>query len=382
MSIFSEVVKDMQGLYPDLKLDPSGTSARHSITTTHDLVVYEDRKPGDWETVEKKTGEVTVAKDVTGAPKLIIAEFASVFEDFKKEAESKQNDPIENLKAGGFDISGETKDVEEEQPVGSEEETTQDVLSEEEKLAKLSEIMDGDKPPKRDVKKPDWKQTPRKMVEKAAMQKIVDDVRFDSIPESVRSKQITDLTEEDIKNYINPHATMQEAGIFLRLCQARGLNPFLKEAHLIKYSPGDAAQFVTGKDAFTRRAEVNPHVKGWKAGIIIRMAATKDSPAGPIERREGAFKLPEEELLGGWAEIHRDDSIFPFKYEVTFDEYIGKKKDGTVSKMWKEKPCTMIRKDALVGGLRESVTSEFGGMYDPMEMGGDVLEAVYQEVEA
>lgn len=382
MSIFSEVINDMKGLYPDLILDPSGKSASHSITTTHDLVLYEDRKPEEWETVEKGTKNTTVVKDVTGAPKLIIAEFVSVYKDFKKGIESKQNDPIENLREGGFKISDETVvdgDVTQET---KDEAPEQEVLSDEEKLAMLSEIIDGDIPPKRDVKKPEWKQTPRKMVEKAAMQKVVDDARYESIPESVRSKQITELTEEDIKNYINPLATMQEAGMFLRLCQARRLNPFLNEAYLIKYSPNEAAQFVTGKETFTRRAEVNPHITGWQAGIIVRVRAGKDSPVGPIERREGAFKLPEEELLGGWAKAYRNDKQFPFVYEITLSEFVGKKKDGTITKMWREKECTMIRKDALVGVLREAAPSEFGGMYDAAEMGGDVIEAIYQEAEA
>lgn len=42
----------------------------------------------------------------------------------------------------------------------------------------------------------------------------------------------------------------------------------------------------------------------------------------------------------------------------------------------------MIRKDALVGGLREAAPSEFGGMYDQDEITGGVIEASYQEVEA
>ena len=51
------------------------------------------------------------------------------------------------------------------------------------------------------------------------------------------------------------------------------------------------------------------------------------------------------------------------------DEYVGKKKDGTVNAQWSGKPATMIRKVAVAQCLREAFTSEFQGMYVPEEMG-------------
>jgi len=161
MSIFSEVINDMRGLYPDLKLDPSGKFATHSITTTHDLVLYEDKNPEDWETIEKETGNVVLAKDAKARPKLIIAEVADAFKKAQKRIEEGHKDPIENLKAGGFDISNETVIEGDVVQDTKEEDTEQEILSDEDKLAMLNEIMDGDMPPKRDVRKAESKKHTR-----------------------------------------------------------------------------------------------------------------------------------------------------------------------------------------------------------------------------
>ena len=57
------------------------------------------------------------------------------------------------------------------------------------------------------------------------------------------------------------------------------------------------------------------------------------------------------------------------KLRQPIDEYVGKKKDGTVNAQWSGKPATMIRKVAVAQCLREAFTSEFQGMYVPEEMG-------------
>lgn len=63
--------------------------------------------------------------------------------------------------------------------------------------------------------------------------------------------------------------------------------------------------------------------------------------------------------------------------EVPFDEYAGRKKDGSLNRQWSAKPATMIRKVALVQALREAFPQTFGGMYDADEVGMDseVLDA-------
>lgn len=154
--------------------------------------------------------------------------------------------------------------------------------------------------------------------------------------------------------------TDQEVMMFLTLCKYQHLNPFLREAYLIKYG-SSPAKIVTGKDTFTKRAVKNPNYKGKEAGIIVI------NTQGEIEQREGTFFIAGEKIVGGWAKIYVKDRE-PEMYTVSFDEYAGKKNDGTLNSQWLAKPATMIRKVAVVQGLRECFPEDLEGLYSPEEM--------------
>lgn len=175
------------------------------------------------------------------------------------------------------------------------------------------------------------------------------------------------LTPDTVKNYLvsgdKDKVTMQEVVMFMNLCKFNGLNPWLKEAYLIKYG-NEPATIVAGKDAFTKRAEGNPNFDGYKAGLILT-----DENMEEITYREGSFKLPNEVLVGGYAEVYRKDRDHSYRAEVTFEEYAGRKKDGSLNRQWASKPTTMIRKVALVQALREAFPGTLGGMYSPEEQG-------------
>jgi len=173
-------------------------------------------------------------------------------------------------------------------------------------------------------------------------------------------RQVSEITMGDIKDYICPQATEKEAYMFLKLCQARNLNPFTKEAYLLKYGGKDATM-VVGKDAFTRRAEEHPQFDGFQAGIIV-----VNNPSGDIERREGTFTLRDEVIVGGWSKVYRKDRSVPYVNEVSMHEY------DTGKSSWAKMPATMIRKVALVQSLREAFPSDLGGLYDSCERGVDL----------
>ncbi len=174
------------------------------------------------------------------------------------------------------------------------------------------------------------------------------------------------LSVDSILKYIAPDATEEEAFMFLQLCIARKLNPFLKEAYLIKYSKTSAAAFVVGKDAFTKRADAHPEYQGLRSGIIVK------TESGVLERRKGGLMIEKETLLGGWAEILRKGRE-PYYSEVALSEYEQYKLNRETNKMeltkfWKEKPATMIIKVAVVQGLRGQFPQEFAGLYDRAEI--------------
>ena len=181
---------------------------------------------------------------------------------------------------------------------------------------------------------------------------------------AVRDIQVAELTFEDIKTYICPAATDQETMMFLKLCQARNLNPFLKEAYLIKYDGGKPAQMVVGKDKFTKTAEEHPQFDGYRAGIIV-------SVGDELVEREGTFYRKGEELVGGWAEIYRKDRKMPFKQTIPLSEYNLKRAN------WLSMPGTMIRKVALVQALRECFATDLAGCYDSAEM-DQSIDAEYE----
>lgn len=166
------------------------------------------------------------------------------------------------------------------------------------------------------------------------------------------------LNYETVKNYLvrgSGNVTDQEVLMFVELCKAQHLNPFLNEAYLIKFGTSPAS-IVVGKDVFVKRANRNEHFEGMKAGIIVE---TSD---GEIVEREGSVKGKKDTLLGGWCEVYRDDRKFPIKSSVALEEY--SKPQAT----WKSMPMVMIRKCAMVTALREAFPEDLQGLYDSCEI--------------
>ena len=180
-------------------------------------------------------------------------------------------------------------------------------------------------------------------------------VRYES-----NGQEIT-LTQNDVKNFLvtgDPEkVTDKELKLFLELCKAQRLNPFLREAYLIKF--GNDANIITGKDVFLKRARANNSFRGFKAGIIVQ------SERG-IEKREGTFYLKgQENLVGGWASVYIKDWDVPFDHTVALTEF----NKGTAT--WKNMPAVMIRKVALVQALREAFPDDLSQLYAAEEMGTD-----------
>ena len=184
------------------------------------------------------------------------------------------------------------------------------------------------------------------------------------------------LTPQTVKNYLisgdKDRVSMQEVVMFINLCKYAGLNPWLKEAYCIKYG-NEPATMVVGKEAFMKRAEKTPGYDGFEAGVIVLSG-------GEVIYRTGTLKLPEEEIMGGYAEVYRKDRSHPYRIEVAFDEYAGRKKDGSLNSQWSKRPATMIRKVALVQALREAFPETFTGLYTAEEVGTNEPEANSSDV--
>lgn len=162
-----------------------------------------------------------------------------------------------------------------------------------------------------------------------------------------------ELSKDTVKQYLvngDGKVSDQEVVMFIELCKYQELNPFLKEAYLIKYSDKAPASIVVGKEAYMKRAQAQPDFERFEAGLIIQRN-------NQLMEVEGSFKLPQDALLGGWAKIYRKGIKEPNVTRVSMTEYSQGKST------WGKMPATMIRKVAIVQAIRETYPNEFGGMY-------------------
>ena len=180
---------------------------------------------------------------------------------------------------------------------------------------------------------------------------------------AIRDIQVAEMTFEDIRNFLCPAANDKDTFMFLKLCQARNLNPFCNEAYLIPYEDKKSGEIrcamVVGKEAFMRKAEANPQYRGFKAGIII-------SKGDDLTYREGTFQRKGETLEGGWCEVYRADRDQPVRSEVSLVEY-----DKGFGLWGQGKKATMIRKVSVVQAHREGFPTDLSGCYDRDELGID-----------
>lgn len=187
------------------------------------------------------------------------------------------------------------------------------------------------------------------------------------------------LTKQIVQEYIvgtDAPITNQEFKLFTELCKVRKLNPFLREAYLIKYKAGTPAQLVVGKDAILKRAVLNPNYDGMECGIIVQ------KEDGSIEERQGTFKLGTEQLVGGWARVFRKDWTHPTYSSVSFNEVAQRKTDGSLNPNWSTKGATMVEKVAKVRALRETFVEDLAGMYEAEEIQQDIPQQEPIEVQA
>ena len=191
-----------------------------------------------------------------------------------------------------------------------------------------------------------------------------DVITYDSNGETVK------LSKNLIKSYLvngNGAVSDQEVTMFLSLCKFQHLNPFLREAYLIKYGSSPAT-VVVGKDVLLKRAMRSDKYKGLQAGVIVVDAN------GEVIEREGTFVLPDDNLVGGWAKVYLVGYDVPIYASVSMKEY------STGKSNWLTKPATMIRKVALAQALREAFPEEMSALYDASEMDKTVLDTTGNEI--
>lgn len=164
------------------------------------------------------------------------------------------------------------------------------------------------------------------------------------------------VTPDDVRRYICENATEKEVGLFLQLCQSQRLNPFVKDAYLVKYGSAPASM-ITSYQVFNRRACRDANYDGIKSGVVVLSN-------GSVERRRGSavYKQLGDELLGGWAEVRFKDGREPAYAELALADY------STGKSNWAKMPGVMIEKCAKAAAWRLAFPDTFQGMYTAEEM--------------
>lgn len=172
---------------------------------------------------------------------------------------------------------------------------------------------------------------------------------------TTRTGEVLNLDKATVIKYLtdNKEITDSEFNMFFQLCKVNKVNPFLKEAYIIKYGSSPAT-IVLDYKVLQQIAEDNKYYKGMRHGVVV---VTK---GGEVEERLGEYKLPGETLIAGWCEVYRSDREHPTKVTAMFEEFKATKSNGEVNSNWANKPCFMICKVAKAQALREAFPNIVG----------------------
>lgn len=153
-------------------------------------------------------------------------------------------------------------------------------------------------------------------------------------------------------------ASEAEASVLLELARIRRLNPILRQIHFVKRPKwnADTRQY---EDVWSAQVGID----GFRA--IAERTGLYDGQDEPAFEYEGKSSLPKVCRV----KVYRKDWTRPVVGVAHLSEYAQKKKDGTFTQMWAEKPHIMLAKCAEALALRKAFPEDFSGLYVPEEMG-------------
>lgn len=155
-------------------------------------------------------------------------------------------------------------------------------------------------------------------------------------------------------------ATLQDAVKFMKMCEARGLNPWEGDAFLQGYDQDGKGVFnlITAHQAFLKRAEVNKEYDGKQSGVILR-----DKEGYETEAEGDSYNDKRYDLVGGWCKVYRKDRKFPEYKRLDLSVF------SSGYARWKKDPAGMIVKCAEADALRSAFPTVVGGLYLAEEFG-------------
>ena len=146
------------------------------------------------------------------------------------------------------------------------------------------------------------------------------------------SEFISPEKEQMIRNVICKGASQDEIDVFLMVCRHVRLDPIMKQIYLVPRWDSEAR-----KNVYTAQTSID----GFR---LIADRTGRYAPGGrPV------FEYKNDKLFSATSFIKKQTSDGTWHIvEATafYDEYVQKKKDGTVTKFWNEKEHLMLAKCA------------------------------------
>jgi len=148
-----------------------------------------------------------------------------------------------------------------------------------------------------------------------------------------------------------------DLNVFFHQCVRTGLDPFARQIYMIERQGKQTIQ--TGIDGYrlvARRAADRAHHTLASPDILW---------CGPDGKWVDVW-LGNGPPAAAKATIIRDGH--PFSAVALYSEYVGTKRDGSVTAMWLGKPATMLGKCAEALALRKAFPQDLSGIYTAEEM--------------
>jgi phage recombination protein Bet len=184
----------------------------------------------------------------------------------------------------------------------------------------------------------------------------------------------TEAQRDLIKRTVATDATNDELAMFLHVAAKSGLDPLQKQIWFVKRSGRVTIQ--AGIDGLQARAAREADYEGMLYGVVCEKDAFSfDATTGVVKEHTYNPFANRGPTLGAWCIVRRK-GLLPFTAMVRFSEYVQAQ-----SPLWQSKPAVMIEKVARSTALRRAYPEQFGGIYEPTEM-GDKGHAPASEPEA
>lgn len=157
--------------------------------------------------------------------------------------------------------------------------------------------------------------------------------------------------EQMIRDSFANGATKQEFEMLITVAKTRRLNPILRQIHFVK------------------RWDTQKQREVWSTQVSIDGLRAVAQRTGLYDGQdEPEFEYNGKELRSAKVRVYRKDWNRPAVGVALFDEYAQRKKDGSLTQFWREKPHIMLAKCAEALAMRKAFPEDLSGLYTPEEM--------------